>query len=377
MKKVVKTVVFVILAIIIVGIMIFAIIRGIHNYKMRHMTLEERLDSVYAGFEKDLRSGGMTYQVEKADGTFTWSKETGDLAGDRQYVLASITKLYTTTVMLKLADEGRISLDDTIGKYLDNAIVDGIHVYKGVDYSHNITIRQLLSHTSGLSDYYTESSKEYEALEKDLELDQAFSFDDVLVRTKALTPHFVPGKKGKAYYSDFNFDLLKVIIENITGKSLEENYQEYIYEPLDLKKTYLFTKNMEFNIPGVWIDGRTYVVPNILASSGASGGLVANRTDNMIFLKAFMEGKLFDSSHFNEMKDYNYLQFYPLQYGMGIMRLSFIGAAEIIGHSGSTGALCYYCPKYDVYVTGAMNEQDESKGIRQVCKLVNCFAYEK
>ena len=377
MKKVVKTVVFVMLAIIIAGVMIFAIIRGIHNYKMRRMTLEERLDSVYAGFEKDMRSGGMTYQVEKADGTFTWSKETGDLAGDRQYALASITKLYTTTVLLKLADDGKISLNDTIDNYVDDSRVDGIHVYKGVDYSHSITIRHLLSHTSGLPDYYTESSKDYNAIAKDFALDPAFSFDDMLGRTKALTPHFAPGKKGKAYYSDFNFDLLKVIIENITGKTLDENYQEYIYAPLDLKNTYLFTKNMEFDLPGIWIDGRIYVVPNILASSGASGGLVANRTENMIFLKAFMEGKLFDSSHLNEMKEYNYLQFYPMQYGMGIMRFSFFGAPELIGHSGSTGTLCYYCPEYDVYVTGAMNEQDESKGIRQVCQLVNCFAYEK
>lgn len=377
MKKVVKTAGLIVSAIIVAVIMVFTVITAINKYKMSHMTLEERLDSVYAGFEKDMRSGGMTYQVDKADGTFTWSKETGDLTGNRQYALASITKLYTTAVMLKLADNGTISLDDTIDIYLDDSVVDGIHIYKGVDYSHKITIRQLLSHTSGLPDYYTESSKVYKAIEKDFSLDQAFSFDDMLARIKALTPHFVPGEKGEAYYSDFNFDMLKVVIENTTGKSLEENYQDYIYKPLDLKKTYLFTKNMEFNIPGIWIDGRIYAMPNLLASSGASGGLVASRTDNIIFLKAFMEGKLFNSSRFDEMKDYNFLQFYPMQYGMGIMRFSSFGAAEIIGHSGSTGTLCYYCPEYDVYVTGATNEQDESKGIRQVCKLVNCFAYEK
>jgi D-alanyl-D-alanine carboxypeptidase len=377
MKKVIKTVALIILTIIVAVIMIFAIMTAINRYKMSHMTLEERLDSVYAGFEKDMRSGGMTYQVEKADCTFTWSMETGDLAGNRQYALASITKLYTATVMFKLADDGIISLDDTIDKYLDDSIVDGIHVYKGVDYSHKIIIRQLLSHSSGLPDYYTESSREYKAIAEDFALDKAFSFDDILVRTKALTPHFVPGEKGEAYYSDFNFDLLKVVIENTTGKSLEENYREYIYEPLDLKKTYLFAKNMKFEIPGIWFDGRIYVFPNILASSGASGGLIANRTENMIFLKGFMEGRLFESSHFDEMKNYNYLQFYPMQYGMGMMRFAYFGVAEIIGHSGSTGTLCYYCPKYDVYITGAINEQNESKGIQQVCKLVNCFAYEK
>lgn len=374
--KVVKTIIFVLLAIIMAVIVIFTITMGIKKYKMTHMTLEERLDSVYAGFKKNMRSGGMAYQVEKGDGSFSWSRETGDLTGDRQYALASITKLYTATIMLKLTDNGKISLDDTIDTYLEDSIVDGIHLYKGADYSHKITIRQLLSHTSGLPDYYTESSKEYKAIARDFALDQAFSFDDMVVRIKALTPHFVPGEKGKAYYSDFNFDLLKVMIENITGKSLEENYQQYIFEPLQLKKTYLFTKNMEYDIPGIWMDGKFCAMPNMLASSGAAGGLVANRTDNMIFLKSFMEGKLFDPSRFNEMKDYNYLQFYPMQYGMGIMRFSSFGAAEIIGHSGSTGTFCYYCPKYDVYVTGAMNEQDQS-GIRQVCKLVNCFAYEK
>lgn len=77
------------------------------------------------------------------------------------------------------------------------------------------------------------------------------------------------------------------------------------------------------------------------------------------------------------MKDYNYLQFYPIQYGLGIMRFSSFGAAEIIGYSGSTGTLCCYYPRYVVYATEAINGQDESKGIRQVCQVVNFFAYEK
>ena len=325
MKKTFKRIIFILLTIIITTILIAIIIVGINNYKMKHMTLTERLDYVYNDFENDMKSEGMTYYIENNDGTFIWNRGTGNLSDNTQYAIASITKLYTATVIYNLVDRGKLLLDDNIYKYLDSHIINGIHIYKGIDYSDKITIRHLLSHTSGLPDYYTENSSIFKALENNFSLDQAFSFNDVLERIKVLKPHFNPGKKGKAYYSDFNYDLLKVIIENITNKTIEENYNEYIINPLNLKKTYLFTKDMVFNIPGIWVDDHIYSIPNMLYSSGASGGIVANTKDNMIFFRAFMEGKLFNPHFLKEMKDYNYLQFFPLQYGMGIMRFSSFG----------------------------------------------------
>ncbi|MDF2821887.1 MAG: hypothetical protein K0R15_2335 [Clostridiales bacterium] len=121
----------------------------------------------------------------------------------------------------------------------------------------------------------------------------------------------------------------------------------------------------------------TYKVPNLLSGWPASGSVISTKTDMMIFLKAFWNGTLFDKMHLEEMKVYNYIQFYPIQYGVGHMRFKAFGSTEIIGHSGSTGVLCYYAPEYRVYLTGCMNEVNESKATRMVLQLANCFKYEK
>jgi hypothetical protein len=130
---------------------------------------------------------------------------------------------------------------------------------------------------------------------------------------------------------------------------------------------------MPFDFPGFWIKGYVYKTPNCLSAWPTSGSVISTKTDMMVFLKAFWGGKLFDKSHYEEMKKYNYIQFFPMQYGLGHMRFCAYGSPEIIGHSGSTGVLCYYVPKYKVYITGCMNEMNEAKATRLVLRLADCF----
>lgn len=376
MKKAGKRIIMIVGIMIGLGILFLVTNVMITNYKMKQMTLEERLEYVYDKYEKKSKSGGMTFQIED-EKDFSWSKESGKMVNEQSYPLASITKMYTTTVIFALADEGKLSLEDPISKYLSEEVTNGIHVYKGTDYGKQITISQLLSQTSGLPDYYTENGKEFKALGASFSKDQGINFDEILVRTRGLNPHFAPGTKNKAFYSNLNFDLLGKIIEQITGESLENNYETYIFTKLKVTDTYLFQKGMEFSFPGVWYKGEIYKVPNILATVGASGGMVSTRSDNMKFLKAFFGGELFDSADLKVMeKTYRKLQFFPMQYGTGIMRFSMFGSPELIGHSGSTGTLCYYSPKYHVYVTGTINECKEAKAIQIAAELVGCFAYE-
>lgn len=376
MKKVRKRVLMIVGILFGLAIVFIATNVMVTNYKMKHMTLEERLEYVFEKYEDKSKSGGIAFQVEDESG-FVWSDESGNLENNQSYPLASITKLYTTTVIFALIEEGKLSLEDPISNYLSSEITDGIHVYKGKEYGKDITIEQLLSQTSGLPDYYTEDGKDFQALSTSFSKDQGITFDEIMDRTRELKSHFVPGKKDKAYYSDLNFDLLGKVIEQVTEESLEENYDRYIYTKLNLTDTYLFADGMEFSFPGVWYKGEIYKVANILATVGASGGLVSTKSDNMKFLKAFFGGELFDASYLDVMeKTYRKLQFFPMQYGTGIMRFHMFGSPELIGHSGSTGTLCYYSPKYHVYVTGSINECKEAKAIQIAAELVNCFAFE-
>ena len=174
--------------------------------------------------------------------TITWQGASGNLSIEQPYFIASTTKLFTTAIILKLREEGKLNLDDKINKYIDASILFGLHVYKGKEYSQELTIRHLLSHTSGLPDYFQDKRVSGKSLEDELMAgnDQFWTFEQSIERSKNMSPLFAPGTKGKAKYSDANFQLLGKIIENITGKSYAENCQERIIQPLGLTKTYLY-----------------------------------------------------------------------------------------------------------------------------------------
>lgn len=333
-----------------------------------------KMDDILDSICEDEGINGLSYRIESGDGEFSWNHSSGNMNDDTEFAIASITKMYTTTVILSLVYEGKINIDDNIDKYLDNSIVDGLNVYEGVDYSHEITVRQLLTHTSGLPDYYTEGVDGEKSIEEylDTEGDIYYDFDKVLSITKSLKSHFAPGSEGQAYYSDGNYQLLGKIIENITNEDLSKAYEKYIYTPLNLKNTYLFEKDMKWdNIQLVeferGLEGRTLVQ----ASERSTGGLISNTKDIMVFLKAFWNGELFDKSHYEEMENYNDIQFYPIKYGMGNMYCNY--KYPLKGHSGSLGTMAFYCPDKDLYIVGTINNNDTKQVIDIAYNLIDCY----
>ena len=82
------------------------------------------------------------------------------MEADSSIYVASVTKLYTATAVMRLYEKGALSLSDPMAKYLPQALIRGINVYGGTDYSSEIIIGDLLSHRSGIADYYTERAKD-------------------------------------------------------------------------------------------------------------------------------------------------------------------------------------------------------------------------
>lgn len=339
--------------------------------------LQDKLNKELDNICSENKINGTSYRIETADGTFKWSHASGKMQVDTQYALASITKMYTTAVMLKLSDEGKVNLDDTIDKYLSNDIVDKLHVYNGVDYSHKITVNQLMSHTSGLPDYFTEnvgdkaSIEEYSTKVNDIYYD----FNEILNRTKKLIPHFAPGTEGKAYYSDGNFQLLGKIIEGVTSLSLSKAYEKYIFKPLGLKKTYLFEKDMKWNIQPIEFDRGLAGRPLVNASERSTGGMVSNTGDNMMFLQAFFNGKLFVKKYLSKMQNFNNIQFTPMKYGTGLMECNW--KYDLIGHLGSLGTVAFYCPEENLYIVGTTNNCNTKQTIDAAYKLIDCYEANK
>ncbi|HQF01170.1 MAG TPA: serine hydrolase domain-containing protein [Bacteroidales bacterium] len=324
----------------------------------KEKSLQALLDKVVDG----KKVFGTSFAFKKD--TETWQGASGNLTTDRPYFIASTTKLFTTAIIMKLRAEGKLSLEDKISKYIDASILSGLHFYKGKDYSQELTIRHLLSHTSGLPDYFQDKGASGKSLENELMAgnDQFWTFEESIDRSKKMSPLFVPGTKGKAKYSDANFQLLGKIIETITGKSYAENCQDRIIQPLSLTKTYLYQDATDEKPKMLYHKSKELKIPKAMTSFGPDGGMVSVSADMLVFIEAFFTGKLFPLSYIDELQEWNRI-FPPMRAGVGIHLFKLpwifdpIGAIPyFIGHSGLSGALAFYSPKENIYIAGTVNQ---------------------
>lgn len=305
---------------------------------------------------------GTSFALKKGD--FIWKGASGNIASNEQYFIASTTKLFTTAIILYLKSTKKLKLKDKIEKYLESSILKQLHIYEGVDYSSMLTIEHLLSHTSGLPDYFQNKGKNGKSLEDELMNgnDQYWTFEQAIERTKEMKPLFTPNASGKAHYSDTNFQLLGKIIETITGKTFAENCQELIFLPLKLKQTYLY-KNPKDEVPKpLYYKKEPLLIPKAMASFGADGGVVSTSLEMLSFIEAFFTGKLFPISYIEDLQKWNKI-FFPMQSGIGIHRFKLpwffnpLGTIPcFIGHSGLSGALAFYSPKEKLFIAGTVNQ---------------------
>ena len=282
------------------------------------------------------------------------------------FYIASILKLYTAAVIMKLYEMGKLSLDDPISRYLPEELIRGIHIYKGKDYSQDITVKQLLSHTSGIADYYLEKPEGGKSVFEMLleEPDRIWKENETIewARDK-LKPNFPPGTD--ASYSDTNFDLLEKIIESITGQPLHVVFDDFIFHPLGLKHTWLIERSApQISLPAspaeVFYKDRN--ITNIRSNSAYWPYMISTSEEMIIFLKALNEGRIIRKETLELMHTWHKLHF-PIQYGYGTMYFKLprlmrkgTGITPLWGHSGSTGSFLYYSEDLDLYMAGSLNE---------------------
>lgn len=341
--------------------------------KGKHQRLQQILDTSV----DNKKVFGTSFAIKHHDDV--WHGASGNISNEQPYFIASTTKLFVTAVILNLRSKGRLNLDDTINKYLDKSIMQDLHTYKGIDRSNKITIKHLLAHTSGLPDYFEDKDKNGISLEDELFKgnDQYWSFEKCIEISKSLKPHFEPGEKKKAHYSDTNFQLLGKIIEHITGKTVADNFNAFIIEPLQLTHTYLYQDALDNTPKPLYYKAKELHIPKAMTSFGPDGGVVSTSKDMLVFIEAFFNGKLFLKAYLEELNEWNSI-FFPLQSGVGIHRFKLLwifdpfgSIPELIGHSGLSGALAYYSPKENLYIVGTVNQVAYPEtSFRQAIRLV-------
>lgn len=326
----------------------------------------------------DLQAPGAILGLRLPDGrTITVASGLSDLESGRAmgeadaYFLGSVSKVYTATVTLRLVEEGRLTLEEPLSAYVPS-----------LSRSNEVTLRHLLSHTSGLRDFYSylyyrpERAEMIELVTKDWEQ------EDLLGLTERFGYGFDPGTDWS--YSNTNYYLLGLIIERVTGMTLADAYRSYIYEPLELKKTWLTWHEpaaLPLEVTGYmgpvegWDHsdmfgelGPTTILDRSPVEWGA-GGLAASATDALTFMHGLMTGQLLGQSMHENMTTFRTtprLGASPSSaseasrsdgYGLGLVRMERPGFT-LVGHGGLfTGhtAGLWYVPRCDVTISFFFN----------------------
>jgi len=276
------------------GVATTATADGGHGHRGRVAELQQALDDVVAagvpGAVVVVRDGHRT--IELASGLGNLQPATPMRVSDRARI-GGVTKSFTATVLLQLVGEGRLALDDRLEDRLPGAIPNGA----------DISIRQLLNHTSGIYNYAGDDAVLAPYVSGDLTA--LFDVDEGVRVAAAHGPVFAPGTA--LGYSNTNTILLAKIVEEVTGRTFKAELTRRIIRPLGLGHTSYPTDS---EIRGRHAHGYRFVggpdlydvTPLSPSLFGASGAVLTNAPDLARFHRALLGGRLLPAHLLAEMK---------------------------------------------------------------------------
>ena len=295
-------------------------------------------------------------------GTWVHAAGVGDLgtgtpiAADDRFRIASVTKTFTATVVLQLVDEGRLSLDDRLEPFVS-----------GIPNGDRITIEQVLGMTAGVYNYVEDPAftAAYDANPL-----MPFTPADVLAIVRAHPPDFAPGEGLN--YSDTNYVLLGLIIEQLTRQAVGAAITERVIVPLSLAGTrYPTTPEMpDPHARGYATDRDGTGLRDVTRSNpdvtGPAGAMISTLADLRTWAKALADGTLLRPETQRERLRWSPLPAAPgfdVAYGLGVMELN-----GFVGHNGSIfgySTWMMHLPKHDatiVVLTNRAETETETAG---------------
>jgi D-alanyl-D-alanine carboxypeptidase len=282
-------------------------------------------------------------------GTSGISHGVKSITADMLFSAGSITKTFTAATIMQLAEENKLSLDDSLSKWIPN--------YTNIDSA--ITIKQLLNHTSGLYDI-AENSQLFEAIFSDQ--NRIWTCEEILSEY-VLEPYFPKGTDWR--YSNTGYIILRSIIKQVSTLQISSEYRSRFLIPLNLTRTFLAPEEtLPTPIAHGWHDfnGSYEELPeNSMASFyRAGGGGIFTTAKNLAKWanSLFHEQTAVSPQILDQMIDF----YSPIPnqqllsgYGLGVEKfnLELFNGLEIWGHGGDPvgyAAGCFYIPQYGVSI---------------------------
>lgn len=268
---------------------------------------------------------------------------------EAKFKSASIAKTMVATMILQLQEEGLLKVEDEISNYLAASITNNLSDCGG----EFMTIKQLLNHTAGLPDYLLDDNT-YLFFTR-LRPGRVNSPEDHIKRYKKHKLNKDCHAPGSQYrYSDTHYLLLAMIVEKVTGKSLQENLYTRITAPLEMKDTYKDNWDSVYvNVMHQYLH-RLDITKKLHPSfEFGGGGVITTTNDLAVFIKALLANKLFK----NEQTLLDMLKYDNSRYGSGIM-VKEIPVAWFVenskdtvlayGHDGYFGIEMYHIPSMNI-----------------------------
>ncbi|MFF4354288.1 serine hydrolase domain-containing protein [Streptomyces sp. NPDC001530] len=328
----------VVVAVALAGPAVAAPARGDHDHG--HGATRQAMDAA-------VRDGvpGVTATAKDAHGTWSATSGVGNLrtGGPRStadhYRVGSITKTFVSTVLLQLEAEGRLSLDDTVGKWLPGVVRGNGHDGR------RITLRQLLNHTSGIYNYTADETFGRTYFLKDGFFKHRYDTttpEQLVAIALSHKPDFAPGTSWN--YSNTNYVVAGMVIQKVTGHAYADEIDRRIIKPLGLHAT---------SVPGTRVTvphpssraysklaetttGPTYDVTELNPSLASSAGeMISSSRDLNRFYTALLRGKLLPQQQLSEMKTTVTSDEHPdAGYGLGLIDRKLSCGVHVWGHDG-------------------------------------------
>ncbi|GAA2143831.1 serine hydrolase domain-containing protein [Kitasatospora kazusensis] len=277
---------------------------------------------------------GVIAEVRDGNGTWRGTSGVADLGDGRRATAAdrfrvgSVTKSFVSTVVLQLVAEGRLGLDDPIERDLPGVLADG----------RNITVRQLLNHTSGLYDYLNVVLSQPDPIRT--ARTATYTPQQLIALSAAHGPQFAPGTSWA--YSNTNYVVLGLMVEHLTGRPLGEEITRRIIHPLHLRNT-SFPTTAHLSGPHLdgyeWLDGPAAAPTDLTEFSPSAvwgaGTMISTADDLNRFYRALFGGSLLPSGLLAQMRTPHPIDSDGRAYGLGLESRTYCAGTPAWGHSGS------------------------------------------
>lgn len=254
-----------------------------------------------------------------------------------RFRIGSVSKTFSTVVLLQLVDEGRLELDRPVNHYLPGLLPDD-----------RITVRHLLTHRSGLADY-TDPMFEHTVPGFESVRNRVFTYRELVDLSLALPRTTEPGVSYK--YSNANFVVVGMLIEKLTGRPVADAYQRRVFKPLKLRGTSYVHPDTRIKGPHV----KGYLHPDeegaplvdsteqTVSWAQSAGAVISTTADLDTFMSALMRGRLLSPAMLDAMTtvtptDTTNTRFY----GLGLRRYDLSCGTQVFGHTGTVQGFYTY-----------------------------------